>query len=118
MNRPRRQDGHADSQFHQFFDRADARDFHDRGGSDLYFREMEIAPATIMEVASIGAIKELVKLGIGVSVLAPWTVHHELARGGLKMRPLGSKPLRRQWGIISLASRRLTLAEESFCRLV
>jgi len=82
-----------------------------------YFRDMEIAPATIMEVASIGAIKELVKLGLGVSVLAPWTVHHELARGGLKMRPLGSRPLRRQWGIISLASRRLTLAEETFCRL-
>ena len=48
-----------------------------------YFREMEIVPATIMEVASIGAIKELVKLGLGVSVLAPWAVHHELARGGL-----------------------------------
>jgi len=83
-----------------------------------YFREMEIIPATIMEVASIGAIKELVKLGLGVSVLAPWTIHHELARGVLKMRPLGSKPLRRQWGIVSLASRRLTLAEETFCRLV
>jgi LysR family transcriptional regulator, low CO2-responsive transcriptional regulator len=83
---------------------------------EQYFRELEIAPSTIMEVASIGAIKELVRLNLGVSVLAPWTVHHELARGSLKMRPLGSKPLRRQWSVMTLASRRLTLAEETFCR--
>src|SRR5437899_3487297 len=51
------------------------------GMLENYFRELEIAPATIMEVASIGAIKEFVKLNLGVSVLAPWTVHHELARG-------------------------------------
>src|SRR2546430_14507869 len=31
-----------------------------------YFRDMDIAPSTIMEVASIGAIKELVKLNLGV----------------------------------------------------
>ncbi len=82
-----------------------------------YFRELQIVPSTVMEVASIEAIKELVKLNLGVSVLAPWTVHHELARGSLKMRPLASKPLRRQWGVMSLSSRRLTLAEETFCRL-
>ena len=82
-----------------------------------YFREMEIVPSTIMEVASIGAIKELVKLNLGVSVLAPWTVDHELSRGSLKMRPLGARPLRRQWSVMSLASKRLSLPEENFCRL-
>jgi DNA-binding transcriptional LysR family regulator len=81
-----------------------------------YFRDMGVAPATVMEVASTGAIKELVKLNLGVSVLAPWTVHHELARGRLEMQPLGSRPLRRQWAVMTLASRRLTLAEETFCR--
>ena len=84
---------------------------------DEHFRQLEIVPSVAMEVDSIGAITELLKLNLGVSVLAPWTVEHELTRKTLKMRPLGAKPLRRQWSAISLATRRMTLAEESFCRL-
>ncbi len=84
---------------------------------DEYFRQLEIVPHTVMDVDSIGAISELVKLNLGVSILAPWTVDHELAHGTLKVRPLGPKPLRRQWSTMSLASRRMTLAEETFCRL-
>jgi DNA-binding transcriptional LysR family regulator len=82
-----------------------------------YFRTLDVTPSTIMEVGNIGAIKELVRLNLGVSVLAPWTVHRELARGSLKMRPLGSRTLRRPWVIAFEADRRLTLVEESFCRL-
>ena len=84
---------------------------------DDHFRQLEIVPSVAMEVDSIGAITELLKLNLGVSVLAPWTVEHELTRQTLKMRPLGAKPLRRQWSAISLATRRMTLAEENFCRL-
>jgi DNA-binding transcriptional LysR family regulator len=85
--------------------------------ANKFFRNLDIVPSTVMEIASIEAIKELVKLNLGVSVLAPWTVGRELARGTLKMRPLGSQPLRRNWVVISLAGRRLSLAEETFCRL-
>ena len=70
-----------------------------------------------MEIADVEAIKELVKLDLGVAVLAPWTVDKELVRGTLCMRPLGPKPLRRQWAIVSLAGRRWNLAEETFSRL-
>ena len=84
---------------------------------DDHFRQLQIAPSVVMEVDSIGAITELLKLNLGVSVLAPWTVEHELVRKTLKMRPLGAKPLRRQWSAITLATRRMTLAEENFCRL-
>lgn len=84
---------------------------------DRYFRDLEIAPSTVMEIANTEAIKELVKLDLGVAVMAPWTVEKELVRGTLCMRPLGPKPLRRQWAIISLAGRRWNLAEETFCRL-
>jgi len=84
---------------------------------DEHFRQLEIVPNVVMEVDSIGAITELLKLNLGVSVLAPWTVEQELTRKTLKMRPLGAKPLRRQWSAISLATRRMTLAEENFCRL-
>lgn len=84
---------------------------------DQYFRDLDLVPSTIMEIANIEAIKELVKLNLGVAVLAPWTVQKELARGTLCMRPLGAKPLRRQWAIVSLAGRRWNLAEETFSRL-
>jgi DNA-binding transcriptional LysR family regulator len=84
---------------------------------DDYFRQLEVVPKTIMEVDSIGAIIEMVKFNLGISILAPWTVENELVRGALKMRPLGPKPLRRQWSVISLATRPFTLAEETFCRL-
>lgn len=84
---------------------------------DEHFRQLEIVPNTAMEVDSIGAIIELLKLNLGVSVLAPWTVENELTRGTLKMRPLGAKPVRRSWAAISLSTRRMTLAEENFCRL-
>jgi DNA-binding transcriptional LysR family regulator len=84
---------------------------------DEHFRQLEIVPSVAMEVDSVGAITELLKLNLGVSVLAPWTVEQELTRKTLKLRPLGAKPVRRQWSAISLATRRMTLAEENFCRL-
>ncbi len=84
---------------------------------DKYFRDLDLVPSTIMEIANVEAIKELVKQNLGVAILAPWTVDKELARGALCMRPLGPKPLRRQWAITGLVGRRWNLAEETFCRL-
>jgi len=84
---------------------------------DQYFRDLDNVPSTIMEIANVEAIKELVKLNLGVAVLAPWTVEKELVRGTLCMRPLGPKPLRRQWAILALTGRRWNLAEETLCRL-
>jgi LysR family transcriptional regulator, low CO2-responsive transcriptional regulator len=84
---------------------------------DDFFRGMDLVPSSVMEVASIEAIKELVKLNLGVSVLAPWTADRELTRGSLKMRPPGPRPLRRQWVIAFAAGRRLGLVEETFCKL-
>jgi DNA-binding transcriptional LysR family regulator len=84
---------------------------------DDYFSHLEIVPRVLMEVDSIGAIVEMVKFNLGVAVLAPWTMNHELVNGELKMRPLGQKPLKRQWSVASLAVRPKTYIEETFCRL-
>ena len=84
---------------------------------DGFFRSLDLVPSAVMEIGSIEAIKELVKLNLGVSVLAPWTVNKELAQRKLKMRPLATKPLTRQWVAYSLAGRRLTLVEEQFCKM-
>jgi DNA-binding transcriptional LysR family regulator len=84
---------------------------------DGFFGALKVVPSTVMEVGNVEAIKELVKLNLGVSVLAPWAADKELVRGSLKMRPVGARPLTRNWVVISQAGRRLTLTEESFCKL-
>jgi LysR family transcriptional regulator, low CO2-responsive transcriptional regulator len=82
-----------------------------------HFSRQAIVPTTIMEVGNIEAIKELVKLNLGVAILAPWAVGYELAKGSLKMRPLGSRPVIRRWALMSLAGKRWTLPEETFGQL-
>jgi DNA-binding transcriptional LysR family regulator len=82
-----------------------------------YFKRLQITPNTTIEVDSTAAIIKLVKLDQGVSIVAPWAADQELSAGKIMMRPLGTKPLHRRWAVISLASRRMTLAEEMLCRL-
>jgi LysR family transcriptional regulator, low CO2-responsive transcriptional regulator len=82
-----------------------------------FFHTLNLVPSTIMEIASVEAIKELVKLNLGVSILAPWTAEKELLRNTLKMRPLAAKPLTRHWVALSLSGRKLSDEEENFCRL-
>jgi DNA-binding transcriptional LysR family regulator len=82
-----------------------------------YFRREQIGLNTVMEVGSMEATKELVKLGIGVSILAPWIAQKEIEAGSLVALPLGRKKLQRRWGILCRRGRRLTLAEETFIGL-
>jgi DNA-binding transcriptional LysR family regulator len=86
-----------------------------------YFRRERIVLPTSIELGSMEAIKELVKLGLGVSILAPWVAAKELAEGSLRALPLGRRRLERRWGILLRKGQRLTLAQETFlglCRTV
>jgi DNA-binding transcriptional LysR family regulator len=82
-----------------------------------YFREEKITLTNFIELGSMEAIKELVKIGIGVGVLAPWIAREELENGSLVSLPLGTRKLRRRWGVAHLKGRRLALAEETFVGL-
>ena len=82
-----------------------------------YFREEKIALTNFIELGSMEAIKELVKIGIGAGVLAPWIARTELESGSLVSLPLGPRKLRRRWGVAHLKGRRLALAEETFVGL-
>ena len=82
-----------------------------------YFRREQMVLNTVIEVGSMEATKELVKLGIGVSILAPWICKKEIEEGSLVALPLGRKKLQRRWGILHWRGRRLTLAEETFIGL-
>jgi DNA-binding transcriptional LysR family regulator len=82
-----------------------------------YFRREEMVLNTVIEVGSMEATKELVKLGVGVSILAPWIAKKEIEEGSLVTLPLGRKKLQRHWGIMHWRGKRLTLAEETFLGL-
>jgi DNA-binding transcriptional LysR family regulator len=82
-----------------------------------YFREEKIVLSNVIELGSMEAIKELVKIGLGAGVLAPWIARAELESGSLVSLPLGARKLRRRWGVAHLKGRRLALAEETFVGL-
>lgn len=82
-----------------------------------YFREEKITLTNFIELGSMEAIKELVKIGIGAGILAPWIARSELESGALISLPLGARKLRRRWGVAHLKGRRLALAEETFVGL-
>jgi DNA-binding transcriptional LysR family regulator len=82
-----------------------------------YFREEKISLSNFIELGSMEAIKELVKIGIGAGILAPWIARAELESGSLVSLPLGMRKLKRHWGVAHLKGRRLALAEETFVGL-
>jgi DNA-binding transcriptional LysR family regulator len=82
-----------------------------------YFRREDMVLNTIIELGSMEAIKELVKLGLGVSILARWIARKEVEEGSLAALPLGRRKLQRRWGILHWRGRRLNLAEETFVGL-
>src|SRR5882724_11432704 len=84
---------------------------------EKYFRREEMVLNTVIEAGSMEATKELVKLGLGVSILAPWVAKKEIEEGSLVALPLGRKKLQRRWGVLHWRGKRLTLAEETFIGL-
>lgn len=82
-----------------------------------YFRHEEVVLNTVIELGSMEAIKELVKLGLGVSIVSPWIARKEIEEGSVVALPLGRRRLRRRWGILHWRGKRLNLAEETFVGL-
>ncbi len=82
-----------------------------------YFREEKIVLHSLLDLGNMEAIKELVKLGLGISIMAPWTAKKEIEAGSLVTLPLGRRKLKRRWGVLHWKGRRLDLAQETFIRL-
>lgn len=82
-----------------------------------YFRREDMVLNAVIEVGSMEATKELVKLGLGVAVMAPWIARKELDEKSLMTLPLGRRKLQRNWGILQWRGKRLDLAEETFVNL-
>lgn len=84
---------------------------------EAHLRQLGVTTPTVMEIGSMEAIKEFVRLDLGVAVLPPWMAERELRRKLLLMRPMGRKPLRREWAVFHRASRALAPVEGYFIRL-
>lgn len=82
-----------------------------------YFHAEDMVLNTVIEMGNMEAIKELVKLGLGIGILAPWAAQKELAEKSLVSLPLGRRKLRRTWGVLHWRGRRLSLIEETFIAL-
>jgi DNA-binding transcriptional LysR family regulator len=82
-----------------------------------YFAKTKSPLRDWIELGSMEAIKELVKLGLGVSVMAPWIVRAEVARKSLVWLPAPGGGLRRRWCVATTAGRKLSSPEEMFVGL-
>ncbi len=81
-----------------------------------YFLNQALRFRSVIELGSIEAIKELVKLGVGVGITAGWVAAAEVASGSILERPILPK-IRREWAVLSLKNRPLSLAEQTFVGL-
>ena len=68
-------------------------------------------------MGSMSAIKELVKLGLGVTILAPWVAQTELSDKSLVALPLGRSKLKRKWGTFRCKDQPMGWAAETFIKL-
>jgi DNA-binding transcriptional LysR family regulator len=84
---------------------------------ERYFARMRAPLHDWIELGSMEAIKELVKLGLGVSVVAPWIARGEIAERSLVFLPLPGGRLKRDWCIVSPAGHSLSVAEQTFVGL-
>ena len=86
-----------------------------------YFLKLGVRPKSFIELGSTEAMKELVKLGLGVALLAPWIAQSEIEQGSLAAVPFIKGRVRRQWVVSNLKDKPMTLAESTFvglCRQV
>lgn len=60
------------------------------------------------------AIREMVKLGMGVGIMAPWVAAREIEEGRLCLIPMPNGGIEREWGAYFSAKKPLSLVEEAF----
>jgi DNA-binding transcriptional LysR family regulator len=94
----------------------------ERGGNtyaliESYFRGENISIQPFIEIANEQAIKEFVRLNMGVGILPGWMATDEIAQGLLVALPLGRRRLKRRWGVLRANHRSPNLAENLFANI-
>ncbi|HUF64277.1 MAG TPA: LysR family transcriptional regulator [Verrucomicrobiales bacterium] len=82
---------------------------------ERYFDRLGVMMRPTLELGNMEAIKELVRIGLGVGIAAPWIAAEEIANQTLFARPCqGDPPLTRQWALFLPRGHQPSLAEETF----
>src|SRR6266566_1325579 len=84
---------------------------------ERFFVRMKTPLPDWIELGSMEAIKELIKLGLGVSMMAQWICRAELAQKSLVWLPAPGGRLGRTWCIACPSGRKLSIAEQTFIGL-
>lgn len=89
-----------------------------RHDTEQYFARAGLHLQGALELGSIEAIKEGVAAGLGIAVLSSESVAFEIADGDLVKLDVEGFPLKRQWHVVHLKGRRLSLAAVAFRELL
>jgi len=84
---------------------------------EKYFHADDVVIKSMIDMGSMSAIKELVKIGLGITIMAPWVAREELRRKELVALPMGRRKLKRKWGMLHWKGRPFGWAEETFMQL-
>ena len=79
--------------------------------------EEGVFPRVTMEIDQMEAVKEMVRLGLGLAVVPEWAVRREVTAGTLRAVSLGKAGLWRAWGLASLEQALPSPALRAFVRL-
>jgi len=77
----------------------------------------EVTPRFAVQMPDHDSIKVIVRTGRAVGVFSPWMVSKELQEGSLVALQLGSRPLRREWGLTYVSKRHLGPMERRLIEL-
>jgi LysR family transcriptional regulator for metE and metH len=77
-----------------------------------------VAPRQVSKVQLTEAIVEMIKAGVGISVMARWAVAPQVAAGAVRTIPLTKKGLRRRWAAAMLKNKSAPAYLLEFVRLL
>ncbi|MGJ3241802.1 MAG: LysR family transcriptional regulator [Opitutales bacterium] len=81
---------------------------------EQFFRDHRVQLDYVIELGSMEAIKELIKINYGLSFVASWIVEDEINGGSIAHIPMGRRRIDRQWGICYAKEKKLSITEETF----
>ena len=89
-----------------------------RLATELQFAQAGVPIPTSLELGNVEATKEGVAAELGIAVLPRESVELELAHGDLVMLDVQGFPLQRQWNVIRVKGRKLSLAANALWQLL
>jgi len=84
---------------------------------ERFLLEAGVFPSFGMEISDLEAVKKMVEVGLGVSIVAGWAVKREVADGVLVARPVGPKGLYRSWSLARRAGETPTASQRAFATI-